>query len=203
MLDVFRRITATGRHLSIMAHFNHPRELSTPAVREATERIRETGAQIRTQSPIMRNINDNSDAWAEMWREQVRLGMIPYYMFVARDTGAKHFFEIPLVRAWEIFRGAYNQVSGLARTVRGPSMSAEPGKVAVSGPAEVAGQKVLTLNFLQGRDPDWVGRPFFAQYDESATWLNELRPAFGEEKFFFEDELEHRYEAGIAAGTEG
>ncbi|MXX19472.1 MAG: lysine 2,3-aminomutase [Dehalococcoidia bacterium] len=203
MLDIFRRITATGRHLSIMAHFNHPRELSTPAVREATERIRETGAQIRTQSPIMRNINDNSDAWAEMWREQVRLGMIPYYMFVARDTGAKHFFEIPLVRAWEIFRGAYNQVSGLARTVRGPSMSAEPGKVAVSGPAEVAGQKVLTLSFLQGRDPDWVGRPFFAQYDESATWLNELRPAFGEEKFFFEDELAHRYEAGIGAGTEG
>ncbi|MXY36492.1 MAG: lysine 2,3-aminomutase, partial [Dehalococcoidia bacterium] len=138
----------------------------------------------------------------EMWREQVRLGMIPYYMFVARDTGAKHFFEIPLVRAWEIFRGAYNQVSGLARTVRGPSMSAEPGKVAVSGPAEVAGQKVLTLSFLQGRDPDWVGRPFFAQYDESATWLNELRPAFGEEKFFFEDELAHRYEAGIGAGTE-
>ena len=57
MLDIFRRITASGRHLSIMAHFNHPMELSTPAVREATERIRETGAQIRTQSPIMRNIN--------------------------------------------------------------------------------------------------------------------------------------------------
>ena len=203
MLDIFRRITATGRHLSIMAHFNHPAELSTPAVREATERIRETGAQIRTQSPIMRNINDNSEAWATMWREQVRLGMIPYYMFVARDTGAKHFFEIPLVRAWEIFRGAYNQVSGLARTVRGPSMSAEPGKVAVLGPAEVSGQKVLTLSFLQGRDPDWVSRPFFAQYDESATWLNELRPAFGEEKFFFEDELEHRFEAGIGAGSDG
>ena len=147
------------------------------------------GAQIRTQSPIMRNINDNSEAWAAMWREQVRLGMIPYYMFVARDTGAKHFFEIPLVQAWEIYRGAINQVSGLARTVRGPSMSAEPGKVGVLGPADVAGQKVLALTFLQGRNPDWVARPFFAQYDESATWLNELRPAFGEEKFFFEDEL--------------
>ncbi len=202
MLEVFRRITATGRHLSIMAHFNHPRELGTPAVREAVERIRETGAQIRTQSPIMRNINDSADAWAEMWREQVRLGMIPYYMFVARDTGAKQFFEIPLVQAWDIFRGAYNQVSGLARTVRGPSMSAEPGKVAVVGPAEVAGQKALTLTFLQGRDPDWVGRPFFAQYDESATWLDELRPAFGEEKFFFEDALEARYEHGISAGSQ-
>ena len=201
MLDLFRKVTASGRHLSIMAHFNHPRELETAAVREATERIRETGAQIRTQSPIMRNINDDAEAWASMWREQVRIGMIPYYMFVARDTGAKHFFEIPLVRAWSIFRDAYDRVSGLARTVRGPSMSAEPGKVGVLGPAEVAGQKVLTLTFLQGRDPAWVARPFFAQYDESATWLNELRPAFGEEKFFFEDELERRYAEGIAAGS--
>ena len=202
MLDVFRRITASGRHVSIMAHFNHPRELETNAVREAIERIRETGAQIRTQSPIMRNINDNSDAWATMWREQVRLGLVPYYMFVARDTGAKHFFEISLVQAWEIFRRAYEQVSGLARTVRGPSMSAEPGKVSVVGVTEAAGQKVLALTFLQGRNPDWVGRPFFAQYDESATWLNELRPAFGEEKFFFEDDLERRFSEHITAGSE-
>ena len=201
MLDLFRRITGSGRHLSIMAHFNHPRELGTPAVREAVARIRETGAQIRTQSPLMRNINDDSSAWAEMWREQVRLGMVPYYMFVARDTGAKQFFEIPLVRAWQIFRDAYQQVSGLARTVRGPSMSADPGKVAVLGPAQVAGEKVLALNFLQGRNPDWVMRPFFARYDESATWLDELRPAFGEEKFFFEDELRDRYDHGITAGS--
>ena len=193
LLDLFRRITGSGRHLAIMAHFNHPRELSTPAVREAIARIRETGAQIRTQSPLMRNINDDSEAWESMWRQQVQLGLIPYYMFVARDTGAKHFFEIPLVRAWEIFRGAYQHVSGLGRTVRGPSMSADPGKVAVLGVTEVAGEKVIALTFLQGRNPDWVGRPFFAAYDETATWLDELRPAFGEERFFFEDELEERF----------
>ena len=80
-------------------------------------------------------------------------------------------------------------------------MSADPGKVAVLGPTQVAGEKVLALNFLQGRNPDWVMRPFFARYDESATWLDELRPAFGEEKFFFEDELRDRYNQGITAGS--
>ena len=30
-------------------------------------------------------------------------------------------------------------------------------------------------------------RPFFARYDETATWIDELQPAFGEERFFFED----------------
>ena len=122
-----------------------------------------------------------------MWRTQVQLGLIPYYMFVARDTGAKHFFEIPLVEAYEIFRTAYSKVSGLARTVRGPSMSADPGKVAITGTPEIRGQKVISLQFLQARNPDWVMKPFYATYDEQATWLDELRPAFGEERFFFEE----------------
>jgi hypothetical protein len=43
---------------------------------------------------------------------------------------------------------------------------------------------------LQGRNPDWAMRPFFAEYDEEATWLSDLRPAFGEKRFFYEDELE-------------
>ena len=187
LLSLFRKITDSGRHLSIMAHFNHPAELSTSAVAEAIEKIQMTGAQIRTQSPLMRNINDAADIWSEMWRKQVQLGLIPYYMFVARDTGAKHFFEIPLVEAYEIFRTAYSKVSGLARTVRGPSMSADPGKVAVAGIPEIREQKVIALQFLQARNLEWVMKPFYAAYDKDATWLDELRPAFGEERFFFEE----------------
>ncbi|WP_273207318.1 hypothetical protein [Marinobacter subterrani] len=44
------------------------------------------------------------------------------------------------------------------------------------------------LHFLLGRNPDRVQRPFFAKYSKTATWLHELEPALGEEKFFFEDE---------------
>lgn len=194
ILALFRRVKEAGIHLAIMAHFNHPRELSTPVVEEAIGRILETGAQIRCQSPIMRNINDNADAWAEMWRRQVSLGLIPYYMFVARDTGAQHYFSVPLVRAWQIFRDAYTQVSGIARTVRGPSMSTDPGKVQILGPARVAGRRVLGLSFIQGRNPDWVARPFFAEYDETAAWLDDLRPAFGETEFFYEPELRAMFE---------
>ena len=192
-LDLFGQITASGLHLALMAHLNHPRELSTDAAKAAIARIRETGAEIRTQSPVMRNINDNADVWADMWRQQVQLGCIPYYMFVARDTGAGHYFSVPLVRASEIFQEAHNSVSGLARTVRGPSMSADPGKVQVLGVTEIGGEKVIALRMLQGRNPDWAMRLFFAQYDEEAVWLSDLRPAFGEKRFFFEAELERMY----------
>jgi len=58
---------------------------------------------------------------------------------------------------------------------------------------EVNGERVLAMRFIQGRNPQWVQRPFFARYDDQATWLDHLRPAFGEEKFFFEDEYQERW----------
>ncbi len=188
VLDTFRDVVDSGIHLAFMAHFNHPVELSTPVAVEAIRRIRDTGAQIRSQTPLLRNINADPEVWAAKWRREVELGVIPYYMFVVRDTGAQHHFGVPLVEAHDIFRKAYQKVSGLARTVRGPSMSADPGKVEVLGPTVVAGRKVLALRMLQGRNPDWVARPFFAEYDEDALWLDELKPAF-ESRFFFEPEM--------------
>ncbi len=197
LLALFRKIGDCGKHLAIMAHFNHPRELEPEPVRQAIARIRETGAIIRTQSPLLAHINDDPVLWTEMWNTQVDLGCIPYYMFVARDTGAQHYFAVPLVRAWEIFREAYQRVSGLCRTVRGPSMSANPGKIQVLGVSEAQGKQVIVLRFIQGRNPDWIHRPFFAEYDAQATWLSELKPAFGENEFFFESELEQFYRENL------
>ncbi len=186
LLDIFRRITDRGYHLSVMAHVNHPRELSTDAFKAAVSAIRATGAVIRTQSPVLNNINAASGIWSEMWEKQVALGIIPYYMFIARNTGAQPYFAVPLVRAYEIYRDAVSRVSGLARSARGPSMSAFPGKVKIDGVSEIAGEKVLVMSMIQGRDEAWVRKPFFARYDEAAVWLDDLKPAFGEEKFFFE-----------------
>lgn len=188
ILRLFEKVVQAGKNLSIQTHFNHPVELSTQAVQEAIKRIRNTGAQIRTQSPLLKHINDSSDIWSEMWRKQVDLNCIPYYMFVARDTGAKHYFEIPLEHCWEIFRKAYSQVSGICRTVRGPSMSDDSGKIQVLGVTEVKGEKVFVLRFIQGRNPKWADIPFFAAYNPKATWFSDLSPAFGKDYFFFEHE---------------
>lgn len=195
LLRLFERVTGAGRHLAFMAHFSHARELDTPVVAEAIRRLRATGAVIRSQSPVLRHVNDSADVWATMWRRQVELGIVPYYLFVERNTGAKRYFEIPLAETLEIFRGAYAAVSGLARTARGPSMSALPGKIRIDGVAEIRGERVFALEFLQARNPDWVRRPFFARFDPDATWLTDLRPAFGEERFFYQDELDAMLQA--------
>ncbi|MGE5136319.1 MAG: KamA family radical SAM protein [Gemmatimonadota bacterium] len=177
-LRLFEQVTDSGRALAFMAHFSHPRELEPPLLAEAVRRLRSAGAVVRTQAPLIRSINDDPACWSDMWRTQVRLGMVPYYMFVERDTGPQDYFAVPLARACDVYRDAYRSVSGLCRTVRGPSMSATPGKVCVDGVVEVAGQQVFALHMIQARDPSLVGRPFFAQFDPAAVWITDLQPAF-------------------------
>ncbi|MBN2460245.1 MAG: lysine 2,3-aminomutase [Candidatus Cloacimonetes bacterium] len=189
LLELFREVNQKGRRLAFMAHFNHQKELNTKSAREAVKRILSTGSIIRSQAPILRNINDKPAIWQKMWKKQVRMGIIPYYMFVPRNTGAQHYFATPLVKIWEIFKEAYQQVSGLCRTVRGPIMSADPGKIQILGVDQVKGEKVIALQFIQGRNPDWVMRPFFARYDEKAVWRTQLVPAFDRDKFFYEEDL--------------
>jgi KamA family protein len=188
LLRLLESLVRAGKHVALMAHVTHCRELETEEAQEAVRRVRNTGAIIRTQAPLLAHVNDDALVWARMWRTQTRLGMVPYYMFVERHTGPSTYFEVPLARGWEIYQDALRRLSGLGRTARGPAMSAGPGKVEVQGVAKIRGKKVFVLRFIQGRNPDWVQRPFFAEYDAQATWLDQLRPAFGEPEFFYEPE---------------
>lgn len=176
VLRLFERVQRAGRHLTLMVHYDHPVELSTPQAQAALARVRTTGAQVRAQSPVVRHVNDDADTLARMWREQVRLGAIPYYLFVPRETGANRHFEVPLDRALSLYEAAYAQVSGLAQTVRGPVMSTELGKVLVDGRLKVAGERCLVLKVVQARDPALVGALALARLDPAATWLSDLSP---------------------------
>lgn len=202
LLRLFEQVRQSGRQLAIMAHYSHPRELAIPLAQTALRRIQDAGCIVRCQAPLLRHINDAPHVWSTMWSTQVQLGAIPYYMFVERDTGASSYFAVPLVRASEIFRQAIQNVSGLARTVRGPSMSATPGKVVVNGTARIGSEEVFVLQLLQARNPDWVGRPFFAKLDPAATWLDHLVPAFGETEFFFARESNELKPAWAATADE-
>jgi KamA family protein len=143
LMRLFERVVTAGKHLAVMAHFSHPRELEPDIVVSAVRRIRSTGAVVRCQAPLIRGVNDDPNTWATLWRRITKMGAIPYYMFVERDTGPKDYFAVPLVRGYEIFRDAYKQVSGLARTARGPIMSATPGKVCLDGIADIMASRCL------------------------------------------------------------
>jgi len=114
IIELMRRVREKGgRHLAIMAHLSHQRELSTNKFKAAVDRIqKEAFATIRSQSPVMRGINDDAEVWAEKWRMETQMGIIPYYMFMARDTGAQKFFDVPMVKAQRIYSDAIRNCSG-------------------------------------------------------------------------------------------
>ncbi|CAM3351416.1 KamA family radical SAM protein [Kibdelosporangium persicum] len=174
VLRLFEQVVASGRNLAVMAHFSHPRELETDIARKALARIRATGALIYCQAPLIAHVNDDPRVWADMWRAELAAGAVPYYMFVERDTGPRHYFEVPLATGLEIFRTAYRTLPGLARTVRGPVMSATPGKVMVEGVEDTPRGRLFQLRMLQARDPELVGRPFRARFSSTAAWLDQL-----------------------------
>lgn len=187
LLRLFERVRKTGRQLALMGHYSHSRELETPLAREALRRIIGTGAVVRMQSPVIKRVNDDPRVWIDMWKTGVRLGAIPYYMFVERDTGPKEYFALPLIDTYNLFREAYGAVSGLARTVRGPSMSTTAGKVCVEGVTKIGAydEEVYVLQYLQHRNPELVRLPFFAKFNPNATWINHLQPARPCDEQFF------------------
>lgn len=68
VIELLRRVREEGgRHVAIMAHLGHVREISTPKAKQAINRLqKEAFATIRSQSPVMRGINDDAEVWAEV-----------------------------------------------------------------------------------------------------------------------------------------
>ncbi|MBD0742202.1 KamA family radical SAM protein [Streptomyces sp. CBMA152] len=186
LLKLVERLVGAGRHVAVMVHVSHPRELEPDLSRRAVAALRSAGCELRSQAPVVRHVNDDAQVWADSWRAQVALGIHPYYLFVERDTGARRYFGLPIQRAYEIHRGAVSRLSGLGRTARGPVMSTAEGKVTVDGVAELpGGKRAFALRYLQARDPELVGRPFHARWDPAAQWWSELVPLGGHDRLFF------------------
>ena len=131
------------------------------------------------QAPLMAGVNDNARSLHDTWTTELARGITPYYAFVARDTGAHGLFKVPLARAWEIFSDAYRDLPGLARTVRGPVMSASPGKLLVEQALPIDGAVRLRLRFVQARDAALVGRALDVVGPADASWLSDLTPMRG------------------------
>lgn len=185
LLRLFEKVIKSGKHLTIVAHYNHWRELETDIAQQAVSRLRDIGVIIRSQSPICARINDDSKTWVRLWNDQVKQGIVPYYMFIPRDTGVNKYFKLSLEKAWQVYKDAINSVSGLAKTVRGPVMSTTLGKIEVLGITKILEGEAFVLRYLQAREPNLIGKPFFAKYNEYATWFSDLKPLGSQDEIFF------------------
>jgi lysine 2,3-aminomutase len=129
-LDLVRQITAT-KGLYLMAHFNHPREL-TPEAIQSLRVMRSAGATTVNQTPIIHGVNDDPAVLRRLFNQLARAGTPPYYVFQCRPTLGNLPYSVPVEQAYRIFASAQATCSGLAKRARFV-MSHATGKLEVIG----------------------------------------------------------------------
>jgi len=166
----FRKYSTADQRIYLMAHFDHPRELTDEAIAGIDVCLR-NGVICVNQCPMIKGVNDDPYVLAEMYSTLSYVGCPPYYLFQGRPTAGNEPYEVPIVRGWQIFQQALRYGSGLARRARF-CMSHETGKVEILG----VDDEHIYLRYHQAKDLDDLGRFFVRQRDDEAYWLDQLKP---------------------------
>jgi lysine 2,3-aminomutase len=169
--DLLRTHSTPERRIYLMAHFDHPRELTAEAAAGLAKYI-ECGVICVNQCPLVKGVNDDPLVLSELYRKLSWMGCTPYYLFQGRPTAGNEPYEVPLVRGWEVFQEALTRGSGLARRPRFV-MSHETGKVEILGVDE----RHIYLRYHRAKRAENRGQLVIMQRDDSAYWLDQLKPA--------------------------
>jgi KamA family protein len=173
LVEGLSRYSTPEKRIYVMAHFDHPRELTEPAV-EGLDTLIRAGVICVNQHPLLRGINDDPDVLAEMYRKLSFIGVPPYYLFQGRPTAGNEPYEVPIVEGYQIFEAAKKRISGLAKRARFV-MSHESGKIEIVGVDE---QRIY-LRYHRAKDPADEGRFMVYHRNDTAYWLDQLEPVEG------------------------
>jgi KamA family protein len=168
LLAAFSRYSTAEKRIHLMAHFDHPRELTPQAIACIDACIRR-GVVCVNQCPLIRGINDDPEVLHTLYSKLSYIGCTPYYLFQGRPTAGNQPYTVPIVRGWSVFQEAICRGSGLARRARF-CMSHESGKVEVLA----VDQRHIYLRYHQAKNQRDLGRFFICHRDEEAYWLDQL-----------------------------
>ena len=182
-------VGALKRNVTVVAHINHPDEMLVPEFREAVGVLKSLEVEIRTQTPLLRKINDNPEVLALLWKRARSLKIIPYYLLAERQVSPG--FSVPLLEGEEIMRKAFSMVGGLEHSVQGLSLSTINGKFLIVGRKSqtLNGRVVLVGIYVQARDKSWIRVAIEAYAAEDDRWLDDLEPVNPADAFFFDKEV--------------
>lgn len=168
--DVLRRLSLPNRRIHLMAHFDHPRELTAEAV-EAVATLIRCGVICVNQCPLLRGVNDSAETLVALFRKLSSIGCPQYYLFQGRPTAGNRPFRVPIVRGWELFNEAVANLSGLSKRAR-LVMSHHTGKIEIVA----VDQQFIYMRYHR-RSKLASRRPIMIYHrDDEACWLNDLTP---------------------------
>lgn len=182
--ELLKEIVDKGKQIYIMTHFNHIREL-TPQAKEAIRLLRQTGAELANQTPIIKGVNDSADALSDLFRELSFLGVPPYYIFQCRPASGNSDYAVPVEKGYEIFEMARSRVSGLAKRARFV-MSHITGKIEVVGMDD----KKIYMKYHRAADDADSSSFFILKRNPHAYWLDDYSEILEKNPI---DKLYHSY----------
>lgn len=167
LLELIRTYSTPEKRIYVMAHINHPNEL-TPETKKAFQALIEAGAIVMNQTPVLRGINDDSDVLASLLSKLSWIGVNPYYFFINRPVAGNNDFVLPLVEAYTLVEEAKAKTSGLGKRVR-LVMSHSSGKIEILG---IQDGKAY-LKYHQSKEGNY-GKLMVLDCPSDAGWFDDL-----------------------------
>ena len=100
-----------NKAVTVIAHFNHPREVTPDAVNALTL-LRRAGVTLLNQSVLLSGVNDRDDLMRELCLRLGDHGVIPYYLHHPDLTRGTHSYRVSLSRGVEMYRKLRGTLSG-------------------------------------------------------------------------------------------
>ena len=167
MLEMFQKYSTEKKKIYIMAHYNHPRELTDQSI-NAMHLLRKTGTVTVNQTPLIRGINDKPEVLAELFNKLSFIGVAPYYLFICRPTLGNKTYAVPIDEAFEIFEKARMKCSGLAKRAR-LVMSHTTGKIEIVGKTD----QNIYMRYHRAANPQEKARFMIFKRKPDAYWFDD------------------------------
>ncbi|MFQ5444001.1 MAG: KamA family radical SAM protein [Nitrospinales bacterium] len=167
LFKMIKRYSTNEKKIYVMAHFNHPRELTKVAIM-GLNTLMKAGAVIVNQTPLVKGVNDDPEVLAELFTKLSFIGVPPYYIFIVRPTLGNKSYVLPIEESYRIFERARTHCSGLAKRAR-LVMSHSTGKIEVVGLTSTH----IFFKYLRAAKQEDSGRFMVFKRNPEAFWFDD------------------------------
>ncbi len=149
------RILKRHHPLYVNTQFNHPREITPPAVR-ACLRLADAGIPLGNQTVLLKGVNDDPEVMKNLMQTLLTIRVRPYYLHQMDQVKGTSHFHTPVQKGLEIIKYLRGHLSGMATPSFVIDLPGGKGKVALL-PDDVKREgKTIYLKNFRGETVQYV-----------------------------------------------